>query len=259
MSAFPSLHLVSTPTIRTAPARSHSWQSAFCERPVERFAAARAIAWEGDPCKDVFLLADGAIRHCRTLLDGRRMIAGFGLPGDLFGLSCLDRYLFTTEAIGECRIRRLPCVRLEGLAASAPHVNASIADELRQQHCLLHARLLALLHKDAEERVADFILDIGRRLIAHLGDGSTFRLAMPRGDIADHLGLTVETVCRAFTRLRRDRIVMLKGRSEVTVADIAALYERAAVDPAGDRRRPEIVPMPARISHHVCLPVGAHP
>ncbi|WP_173932853.1 helix-turn-helix domain-containing protein [Chelativorans sp. Marseille-P2723] len=199
--------------------------------PTERFVAGRAILWEGDPSSDVFYLVGGTLRYCRVLLDGRRMISSFALPGEFFGLSSMGRYLFTIEAVSDCRIQRLSTGRMKVLASRAPHVHGAIVDALRVQYYQMHTRLLSMLHKSAEERVAHFVLDIGQRTTGDLDNGSVFCLSMPRSDIADHLGLTVETVCRALTRLKRDGVLKLDRPNRVIINDLAALCARAAEDP----------------------------
>jgi len=197
---------------------------------IERFEPGQTISWEGDESRYIFQLVSGATRHCRMLFDGRRVIVGFGHPGDLFGFTSCDRYMFTTEAITACRVRRITMTR------SAPRTDedANLRERLRLEYVDMQEDLLQLLHKSADERVASFLLTTGRQLRQKLANGDKFVLMMPRGDIADHLGLSVETVCRALSRLRRDDTIALEGYSIVVVRNFERLRNHAGA-PAFER------------------------
>lgn len=213
----------------SAPKRDASTSSpgaVFTHRPAESFAAGRVVCWEGDPSRDAFQLVEGSVRFCRVQIDGHRMIAGFGFAGDVFGLSYMERYIFSAEAITDCRVRRLSYARLTALSDNSSADYAQITEQLRQQLHEMQNQLLLMLHKSADERVAYFIMRVGQRLNRELRNGSEIRLAMPRTDIADHLGLTVETVCRSITRLKRDGVLALNGPARMTIKDIDAMRRR---------------------------------
>ena len=156
------------------------------------------IYGEGDPVKFLYVVQSGAIRACRYSLDGRRQIVRFCLPGDTFGL---ERDLYrtvSTEAINNTSVREIRQTVFYELAAHdeevAHHLWISIFRQLArdQEHILRLGKLAA-------ERVSDFILELGGR-IPNCG---TLQLPMSRQDIADHLGLTIETVSRTITNLTR--------------------------------------------------------
>lgn len=234
MKALSSFEFVRGPVVRNVPAEMASLGRLLFDRPAERITAGRTFFAQGGTGDSIFQLVEGVVRHCRMLRDGRRMIAGFALHDELFDLARTDSYLFSAEAVTVCRLRRISAARLEILKVSAPHFHLRIIEELRYRQYRMNVRLLSMLHQSADERVANFLLDVGLRLCAPLRDGSRFDLAIPRGDIADHLGLSVETVCRAITRLRRDGIVALDGPCRVLVRDLAALRRRAAEDGDAD-------------------------
>ncbi|MCG6114061.1 MAG: helix-turn-helix domain-containing protein [Mesorhizobium sp.] len=204
--------------------------ASFCAsgyRPPERIAAGRTIAWEGDPNHFVFQLVEGTVRHCRLLANGRRVIADFAYPGELFGFAKAGRYRFTAEAVVTSRIRRVKISQSDSSGFVGSKAIEDILQELQLQHCAIHDRLLSLMHKNVDQRVADFILHTGRRLLSQLLDGGSFVLPMSRIDIADHLSAAEETVCRAISRLRRDCILSFDGTSAVTIVDVSQLERRA--------------------------------
>jgi CRP/FNR family transcriptional regulator, anaerobic regulatory protein len=219
-----------SPSERTSRQAETLWrQDQLDPRFCERIASGRAITWEGDPCEYLFVVVEGTVRHCRLLLDGQRIIAGFGYPGDLIGFSFRDRYLFTTEAVTDCRVRRISATR-----ANASSLDVDLSEELTREHCRMHARALSMLHKSADQRVADFMLDTGRQIASPLRNGSMYLLTMSRADIADHLGLTVETVCRGISRLRRDGVLEIEHSNLVIIRNLSELQERASQDQDAD-------------------------
>ena len=152
--------------------------------------------------------------------DGRRQVGEFMLPGDLFGHDDLDSHAFAAEAVSEIMLRRYPVQRVEALAET----HAALGRRLREL-ALLHLRsarerLWLLGRKTAVERLASFILEMDRR--SRPDDTGLLTLPMSRTDIADHLGLTVETVCRALTQIRREGLISI-SRSTLRVHDHAAL------------------------------------
>ena len=144
-------------------------------------------------------MTGGAVRNHKLLSDGRRQIGAFHLPGDTFGLENGDCYRFTAEAIVETSVRRVKRPSLELVAQTDPAIVRSLltmtTDNLRhvENHVLLLGR------KTAPERVAAFLLEMNGRLTA----AGIMSLPMSRRDIADYLGLTIETVSRALSQFRR--------------------------------------------------------
>ena len=153
------------------------------------FSAGAEIYGENEPAEYLYKVISGAVRTYKVLSDGRRQIGGFYLPGDVFGLERGEEHSFSAEAITECRVLVIKRANLVSLAARdndvARQLWAMTAKELRraQDH-------LMLLIKTAQERVAGFLLEMASR-------GASTReieLPMSRQDIADYLGLTIETV-----------------------------------------------------------------
>ncbi len=160
---------------------------------------------EGDPASHLINVTSGMVRVSKLLADGRRQIVGFLLPGDFLGLAAGETYPFTAEAIGEataCRFRR---DRYRALLAELPALESALLE--RASHDLQAAQdhILLLGRKTADEKVASFLIDLFDRG----GGAPEVDLPMTRAEIADYLGLTTETVSRAFTRLRKAGLVSL--------------------------------------------------
>ncbi len=174
-----------------------------------RFAEKETILVQGDPARAVFNVTEGTIRLYRLLSDGRRQIVGFLLPGDFLGLSLADHYAFSADAIepvGLCRFTRAGFVKVvESKPALLRRLYAAATHELTlaQDHMLLLGR------RTAEERVAAFLIAFRSRLQHRGASGVTLPLPMTRNDIADYLGLTLETVSRTISKLARDRLILV--------------------------------------------------
>jgi CRP-like cAMP-binding protein len=162
------------------------------------------------------------------MANGRRQIGAFLLPGDIFGWEALGEHDFGVDAVTPVTLRRVPSSVIEQRADSDP----AFAQQLRQygaaQVRATRGRLVLLGRKTAAERVASFLLEMDDRLPAP--ETSVLRLPMSRGDVADYLGLTVETVCRGLAELRQRGIITVE-RAHITILDRRALRLAAADRP----------------------------
>jgi CRP/FNR family nitrogen fixation transcriptional regulator len=175
---------------------------------------------EGDRAAFFYKVVSGAVRTFKLLSDGRRQIDAFHLPGDIFGLETGEEHRFSAEALGDATVIAYRRCSLDTLAlrdqAFAHQVVAAMMRSLEraQEHMLLLGR------KSAVEKIATFLLVLSERLT----DDSHVDLPMSRVDIADHLGLTIETVSRSLTQLERQRIIELPAhRRSIVLRDKAAL------------------------------------
>ena len=170
------------------------------------------IFGEKEPADYVYQVVSGAVRSYKLLSDGRRQIGAFHLAGDIFGLEIGTDHRFTAEAIVDTSVRLLKRRSLE-LAAEN---DVTVARNLLRMttNNLRHAEdhMLLLGRKAAPEKMATFLLDMAQRLSK---DDENFDLPMTRADIADHLGLTIETVSRTLTQFARSGLIRLlpAGRS----------------------------------------------
>lgn len=203
----------------------------FTSRRVEVLPAGRAAIWEGDPATDVLQVLRGMLRVQRILLDGRRAVAGFLGPGDVLGLCCVDTHFYTAEAVTVTAVRRAPRQALQAMLERMPHLSPLLVARLRDEVCTAQEQLLVLLHQSADERLAHFLVAMARRLVGEPVCGMEIVLPMPRADIADHLGLTVETVCRSMTKLRAQRVISLLGPAHVVIDRPDQLLARAGESP----------------------------
>jgi CRP/FNR family transcriptional regulator len=152
-------------------------------------------------------LLEGVMRLYKLLPDGRRQIVGFALPGDFLGMTASPRHSFSADAIGPvtiCRFSRAAFARfMEDKSHLLRRINELAVRELTQaqDHMVLLGR------RSAEEKVATFLVGWRARLARLNGETETVPLPMSRQDIADYLGLTIETVSRTFTKLERDGVI----------------------------------------------------
>jgi CRP/FNR family nitrogen fixation transcriptional regulator len=185
-----------------------------------RFSREQEVHAEGDPAEFCYRVVSGCIRTVRQMEDGRRQVGEFLLQGDMFGLNVLGTYDFSAEAVSDSVLRRYPRRMVEALAESRPAMARRLRELALKHLRATHDRLVLLGRKTASERIASFLIEMDRRV----GDGgrSIVELPMCRTDIADHLGLTVETVCRVLAHLKREGSLAI-ARSGVELRDRAAL------------------------------------
>ena len=182
------------------------------------------IYGDDEPADYLYKVVSGAVRICKLLDDGRRQVTAFHMPGDVFGLEVTETHRFTAEAITDAVIlvvKRSSVVALaERDGEVARQLWAHTAQDL--QHVQDHMLLLGCL--SAKERVSAFLLQMAER-ISHSNE---VELPMPRQDIADYLGLTIETVSRTMTQLESDASIGLPTSRRVVLRNRGALGRAAA-------------------------------
>lgn len=182
------------------------------------FARNIEIYGEAEPAEYLYQVVSGAVRSYRMLDDGRRQIGAFYLSGDVFGVEPGDIHLASAETICDAQVlvikRSAVMARAERERDLAKQLWTLTVRELQrvQEHSLV-------LIKSAEERVAGFLLEMaGRNSCA-----GTIELPMSRQDIADYLGLTIETVSRTFTQLAQSGKISLESSRRIVFRNKAAL------------------------------------
>ncbi|MGY2049373.1 cyclic nucleotide-binding domain-containing protein [Methylobacterium sp. JK268] len=176
----------------------------------------------------VYTVIEGALRLTRLLPDGRRQVMGFALPGDFLGLALQERHAVSAEALGPVRTCRFGREAFAELVEAKPHLLRSLHERAGYELILAQEQMLLLGRRTAEERVAAFLLGLRARR-ARAGHRSvTVELSMGRQDMADHLGLTIETVSRMLTRLDRARVILVVPGG-VRLRDLARLERLAAI------------------------------
>jgi CRP/FNR family transcriptional regulator, nitrogen fixation regulation protein len=183
----------------------------------------RQIHGQGDDADTCYRVLRGCVRVVNLLEDGRRQIGEFLLPGDLLGFDVFGTHDFAAEAVTEVVLRRYPRRMVEALAEKQLGLSRWLRDVVATNLRTAHARLLMLGRKTASERLAGFLLEMSKRLARK---GEWMELPMSRTDVADHLGLTIETVCRLLAHLRREKTVDI-GRGSIRITDMVALGQMA--------------------------------
>ncbi|HUC11555.1 MAG TPA: helix-turn-helix domain-containing protein [Stellaceae bacterium] len=183
-----------------------------------RFARDQEIYAEGEPGAAWFKVVSGIVRISKLLADGRRHVAEFCFAGDSFGFERAAERGFSAEAVNEVTVLRLPFAATERLIEENPVLARHLRDEMLKSLDAAQHRLLLLGRMTACERVAAFLLALAER-----GDTRQLDLPMSRSDIADHLGLTVETVCRVLSDFKRRRLIAAPTAHRIELVDRRAL------------------------------------
>jgi CRP-like cAMP-binding protein len=163
-----------------------------------------------------YLVVSGCLRTVRLLEDGRRQVGEFLFAGEILGWDSLERHDFSAEAVTKVVLHRVNRESMERLADRDPAFARRMRTLSAQKRHAEREHLVRLGRKTAPERIASFLLEMSQR-IEHEG-GPWIELPMARGDIADYLGLTVETVCRQLTSLRHQGTITVQG-TRVAIRD----------------------------------------
>ena len=192
-----------------------------------RYAPKEPLFSEDEVSDSVFSLIEGIARLYKLLPDGRRQIIGFALPGDFLGMAPTPRYSFSADAIGTvvtCRFFKGPFNRF---IENKPHMLMRMNEFATRELGQAQDQMLLLGRRSAEEKVAAFLVSWRDRLARVEGVTKTVTLPMGRQDIADFLGLTIETVSRTFTKLEREKLIVIVPDG-VLVLDPKRFYALAA-------------------------------
>jgi CRP/FNR family nitrogen fixation transcriptional regulator len=182
------------------------------------------IFGEEEPADFLYKVLSGAVRTIQLLSDGRRQIGAFYQVGDVFGLEHNRTHRFSAEAIVRCELALVARAPIERLVAHDTAAAQQMAVLSLRQLDEIQDHLHLLGHTNATERVGRFLLNLSRRHASN-----AFELTMPRGDIADYLGLSLETVSRTLNQLARDDVIGLTRARKVVLRDRAALASLCAV------------------------------
>ncbi len=190
---------------------------------VRRYKSGETIFVEGDAAPYCYQVVTGVVKEYNTLEDGRRQVADFYGIGELFGISELDEQLHTAEAIADCAVRCYPRDSLLHAVSVSPELSHQFLDTLMTRLHHARERMVMLGRMSAMQRVAAFLI----RLSSQQCRTDNIQLAMSRQDIADHLGLTIETVCRALTELRKKDVIIMPSARVFSIPDDEILDEIA--------------------------------
>jgi CRP/FNR family transcriptional regulator, nitrogen fixation regulation protein len=177
------------------------------------------IYGEGEPAAYLYKVVHGAVRTHRLLNDGRRQIGGFYLPGDVFGMEIDDVHRLSAEAICDSKILVLKRSTIVALAARQGEIAHDLWAMTARELAHLQNLMLTLGRKTAQERLAAFLLEMAARSRS----SDAVDLPMSRQDIADYLGLTIETVSRTLTHLENELAIALPTSRRIVLRNRAAL------------------------------------
>lgn len=186
-----------------------------------RFHRGDTIAAAGDATDHIYVVGAGCLRLTHHGKDGRRHIADFLFGGDVWGLGDSRTFALSAEAVAPTTITAYPRQQFDRLGEGNNHLRAEVLAHLSDAIQRAHQHLFLLSCLSARERVATFLTRIMQK--SQLVYGARLDLPMGRQDIADHLGLTVETVCRALAALRADGVIEVPNAHLVVVRDTSAL------------------------------------
>lgn len=202
-----------------------------------RFEAGQTIAWAGDQMDFVASVVEGVATLTQTMEDGRRQMVGLLLPSDFLGRPSRDSVSYDVTAATDvmlCCFRRVP---FQNLVLETPHISHRLLEMTLDELDAAREWMLLLGRKTAREKIASFLSIIARRDVslrsAADSNGMTFDLPLTREAMADYLGLTLETVSRQMSALRRDGVIALKGKRHIIVPDVAALMNETGDDADG--------------------------
>jgi CRP/FNR family nitrogen fixation transcriptional regulator len=191
---------------------------------VSHVGADREIFAEGDGAETFFKVVSGTVRTCKFLSDGRRQIEAFYGPGDVFGFELGENRVLNAEAVTDCN---LVAYRRRGVEAAALQ-DETLSRQLLSyvMHSVGHAQKHAFLlgRRAAMEKVASFLLDWAAR---GKKEGA-IDLPMSRQDMADYLGLTIETVSRTLSQMERERLIAIPNARQIRVLRREALEDLVA-------------------------------
>ena len=173
-------------------------------------------------------LREGVLRLYNLLPDGRRQIVGFAMPGDFLGMATSARHSFSADAVGPVTVCRFSRTSFARFIEDKPHLLRRINELVIRELSQAQDHMVLLGRRSAEEKIASFLIGWRDRL-ARLGNATNaVPLPMGRQDIADFLGLTIETVSRTFTKLERDGLIDIVPGG-VGLLDLERVQSLAAV------------------------------
>lgn len=213
--------------IHTAAARTPIAPRPDSETPfatfgtVQNVPADSEIFVEGESADRFFRVVSGTVRVCKFLDDGRRQIEAFHGAGDVFGLEADSEYHMSAEAVTDCSLIAYRRAGIESQAGTDPGLAGQLYSCVLRDLSRARDHALLLARKGALEKIAAFLLGLGAAR-------QTVNLTMSRQDIADYLGLTIETVSRALSQFERDGLIALPNTREVHLKNVAALEHLAA-------------------------------
>lgn len=217
----------STPRVEKARGHRDSLDACLANALPRQLEAKEFVFIDGDPAHHVYRIEAGAVSLFKILSDGRRQILGFAYPGDIVGLGLQGEHIMNAQAIKAVTIRSMPLAVLHHLASRNAALSFRLYQTVAEELAAMQDLLLTTGHRTASERVASFLIALSRRNEATGQCAKIIDLPMTRADIADFLGLTIETVSRTFSKMRLGGLIDLPQSASVHLLDRVKLKQLA--------------------------------
>lgn len=184
-----------------------------------RLEAHHTIFREGDAASHIFTVVKGAVKLSKLMADGRRQIVGFLFPGDFFGFGLAGAYAYSAETIIPTSLCRFAEKRLLSLMDENGDLKQRLISRLIDELGFAQEQMLLLGRMTAREKVAHFLTMLSRRAETRGDSAAVVAVPMSRLDMADYLGLTIETVSRTITTLKKDGLIEVPSPNVVSILD----------------------------------------
>jgi CRP/FNR family transcriptional regulator len=193
----------------------------------QRLQPGQALVWAGGDSLHCGNIISGLVKVTASTVNGREQIVGLLYPGDFVGRPFAEETEFTIVALTQTELCLFPRRGFEQVLEDHPRMERLLLQRMMAALDQARARMLMLARKSAEERLAEFLLEIAHRMAPAGQRGASFELPLSRGQIAELLGLTIETVSRQMTRLKSAGIIALPGARSITILNPDELEARA--------------------------------
>jgi CRP/FNR family transcriptional regulator len=200
------------------------------------FAPGQTIVWAGEPLEFVGSVIAGVATLSQTMEDGRRQMVGLLLPSDFIGRPNRKRIAYDVTAVSSVTLCCFESKSFAKLLDDTPHVSQRLLEMTMDELDAAREWMLLLGRKTAREKIASLLSIIALRdtIGGPPTDGKlVFELPLTREAMADYLGLTLETVSRQMTALRKDGVIVLDGKRKITIPDFDLLMTEAGDDSDG--------------------------
>ncbi|PTN12976.1 fumarate/nitrate reduction transcriptional regulator Fnr [Nitrosomonas aestuarii] len=181
----------------------------------------------GTKFQSLYAVKSGFLKTCILEEDGRQQVTGFHMTGELLGLDAISTELHTCDAIAleDSEVCEIPFAKLEKISSIIPSLMHHFHKIMSREIVRDHGVMLLLGGMKAEERLANFLLNMSRRLAIRGYSETNFNLRMTREEIGSYLGLKLETVSRAFSKLQEEAVISVKNK-HIQIHDLQRLKEK---------------------------------
>ena len=190
----------------------------------------REVIGQGEATESYANIINGVVKLSKVLADGRQQIVGLQFAPDFMGRPFTRESALTAEAAVDTDICCFPRTVIDRLVSEAPNLEHRLHEQALKELDEARDWMLTLGRKTAQEKVASFLYIIATHIDPESGTSNEFDLPLSRADIADYLGLTIETVSRQITKLRKENVIRIENSRHVTVPSLDRLKHVAGID-----------------------------